>query len=113
MSRWITTVLVMSLVASAAFAGLWLHSESRLRQLQFEVRSPFDAPLERKAYQVKARSDRATVSEMERILFPVTVHFPDRACVELRPRRGVKGGSSISCFSNGTGKLLSHDDIGE
>ncbi|WP_446652366.1 hypothetical protein [Blastomonas sp.] len=113
MGRSIPTICGIVLAACVMLAVLWLRAESHLSQLQQEVRYPLDAPLERRAYQAKARSERSSVSEIEAHLFPVTVSFPDRDCVELRPRWGVKGGTSISCFSNETGKLLSHDNIGE
>ncbi|MHA6721266.1 hypothetical protein ACX40Y_17665 [Sphingomonas sp. RS6] len=113
MSRWIIAFCVVLLLACLTFAGLWFNAESRLRRLQQEVRHPLDAPLEQLAYQVKARSDRGTVGETQRLMFPITVSFPDRVCVELRPRSGVRGGTSISCFSKKTGKLLTHDNVGE
>lgn len=104
---------VVLLILCVALAGLWLSAEIRLRRLQQEVRYPLDAQLERRAYQIKARSERSTTKEMEDLLFPVTVSFPDRNCVELRPRWGVVGGTSITCFSNQNGKLLTHNSIGE
>ncbi|WP_162892529.1 hypothetical protein [Blastomonas fulva] len=113
MSRWISTVCVFALAACVMLAVLWLRAESRLRQLQQEVRYTLDAPSERRAYLLKARSERSNVSKIEALLFPITVSFPDRHCVELRPRWGVTGGTSITCFSNETGKILSHNNIGE
>lgn len=113
MSRWIPAFCVVLLAGCLTVTGLWLSAESRLSRLQQEVRHPLDVPLERLAYQVKARSERSTTSKIESLLFPVTVAFPDRDCVELRPRLGVAGGTSISCFSKRTGKLLTYDNVGE
>lgn len=101
------------LAASVGLFALWLKAEIHLHRIKQEVRYTRDAPLERRAYAVKARSDRAMVKEIEDLLFPVTVSFPGRQCVELRPRWNARGGTSISCFSNGTGKLLSHANIGQ
>jgi len=112
-SRWIPAFCVVLLAGCLTLTGLWLNAESCLRRLQKQVHYPLDAPLERLAYQVKARSERSSISEIEHLLFPVTVSFPDRRCVELRPRWGVVGGTSISCFSNKTGKLLTHYNIGQ
>ncbi len=69
--------------------------------------------MERRAYAIKAREERSTTKEIEDLLFPVTVSFPDRNCVELRPRWGVVGGTSMTCFSGETGKVLYHASIGE
>jgi hypothetical protein len=113
MSRWTPTICAILLTVCLILAGLWLNTANKLRTLQQEVRYPHDAPLERRAYQIKAKAEQATVSEIERLLFPVTVSFSDRNCVELRPRWGVAGGTSITCFSNETGRLLSHASIGE
>lgn len=113
MRRWAPVLCVVLLTACFALAGLWLNTESRLRRLQQEVRYRLDAPSEIRAYAIKARDEHSTIKEIEKLLFPVTVSFPDRACVELRPRWGGVGGTSITCFSNRTGKLLSHANIGE
>lgn len=113
MRRWAPLLCLVLLTACAALAGLWLTAESRLRRLQQEVRYRHDAPLERRAYAIKAREERSTTREIEALLLPVTVSFPDRNCVELRPHWDVVGGTSITCFSNKTGKLLYHASIGE
>ncbi|NEK64773.1 MAG: hypothetical protein G3W67_20740, partial [Xanthomonas perforans] len=113
MRRWTPLLCVVFLTACVALAGLWLTAENRLRRLQQEVRYRQDASFERRAYAIKAREERSTTREIEDLLFPVTVSFPDRNCVELRPRWGVVGGTSMTCFSNKTGKLLYHASIGE
>ena len=113
MRRSAPVLCVVLLIACLGLAGFWLSAESRLRRLQQEVRYRQDAPLERRAYAIKAHDERSTVKEIEDLLFPVTVHFLDRDCVELRPRWGVVGGTSMTCFSTPTGKLLSHVNIGE
>lgn len=113
MRRWLPLLYIVLLAACITLTSLWLTAESRLRRLQQEVRNPLDAPLERRAYAIKAREERSTAREIEDLLLPVTVSFPDRNCVELRPRWGVVGGTSMTCFSNRTGKLLYHASIGE
>ena len=113
MRRWAPLFCVVLLTACAALAVLWLTAESRLRRLEQEVRYRQNAPLERRAYAIKAREERSTIKDIEDLLLPVTVSFPDRNCVELRPRWGVVGGTSMTCFSNRTGRLLYHASIGE
>jgi hypothetical protein len=113
MRRWVLLLCIVLLTACVALAGLWLTAGTRLRRLQQEVRYRLDAPLERRAYAIKAREERSTSREIEDLLLPATVSFPDRSCVELRPRWGVVGGTSITCFSNSTGQLLYHASIDE
>jgi len=113
MRRWLPLLCVILLASCVTLAALWLNAESRLGRLQQEVRYPLDAPLERRAYAIKAREERSTIKEVEDLLLPVAVSFPDRDCVELRPRWGVVGGTSMTCFSNRTGKVLYHASIGE
>jgi len=113
MSRWIPASCIALLILCVALAGFWLNAEHRLRLLRQEVHHPMDEPLERRAYKIKAEYEHVPIREIEDILFPVTVSFPDRTCVELRPRSGVLGGTSMACFSNSTEKLLTFDNIGQ
>lgn len=113
MRRGLPVLFVVLLAACGTLTGLWLTAENRLRRLQQEVRYSPDAPLEQRAYAIKAREERSTTKKIENLNLPVTVSFPDRNCVELRPRWAVACGTSITCFSNRTGKLLYHASIGE
>lgn len=104
------TVLV---ITTAIFGLQWRTSESRLSKLQSEVSRAEDAPFEKLAIQLKARSEHASIEKIANFYRPVTIRFPDRRCVELRPRWGVAGGTEVYCFEPASKRLIESHTIGE
>ncbi len=113
MRHLLPSVCVVLSLGCVTFGGLWWRSEDRLHKLQSEMSKPSDAAYEQLALETKAKYEYVFVEHLRSLSTPVTIHFPDHRCVELRPRWGVAGGTAVYCFTNASKRLIVHHDIGE
>ena len=105
--RQLRPILIIALGISTVVSGwlLWVTSTD-LERLRQEVRYPFDAPFENAAYEEAARHEAQPIAKMRQYFIPITMTYPDKKCVELRPRWNVYGGHTIYCFDPKVPKLL-------
>jgi hypothetical protein len=113
MRRFLPSLCAALLVLCGISGWQWYKAEQRLHRLISEVHRPDGIPFEQLALKATAQSEGVTVEHVESLLFPLTINFPDRRCVELRPKWGVAGGRRVYCFSNDTKRLIAHYQIGE
>lgn len=112
MTRWLPLISSLLFVAAAGFLWMWHDTKGRLDRLEWEFHDPADAQLEAKAISLTAKYEGVPDQKIKDLLVPVTIHFPDRSCVELRPRWGVLGGTTVYCFRP-SGELIERHQIGE
>ncbi len=84
-----------------------------LHKLQLEMSNSDDAEYEELAIKAKSSYENVSIDNVQDLLFPVTIGFPDRRCVELRPRSGVVGGTNVYCFAERSKRLIAHYQIME
>lgn len=113
MKRFLLFVCVTLVTTSAFFGMKWKDSESRLSEVESEISRTGDAIFEGLAIQLKARSEHTSIEKIANLNRPVTIRFPNRRCVELRPRWGVVGGTEVYCFEATSKRLLERHSIGE
>jgi hypothetical protein len=85
--RLLSFACIALLTLSIAFAWMWRASERRFNRFASEVHRAEDIPVEQRAIALKARFEHVPVQKIADLTLPVTIHFPDRRCVELRPPR--------------------------
>jgi hypothetical protein len=78
-----------------------------------EVHRADDAPFEQQAISREAQFEHVPTEKIADLNIPVTIHFFDRTCVELRPKWGVAGGTDVYCFDLRTQRLIEHQSIGQ
>jgi hypothetical protein len=113
MGRFLSFACVGLLSLAIAFGLMWKTADNRLRRLVSEVNRAEDAPFEQAAISLKAQSEHVPTQKVAQLNLPVTVHFSDRRCVELRPKWGVVGGSDIYCFDAQSRRVVEHQNLAE
>lgn len=113
MKRYPLFVCVILMITAVFFGMKWRDSESRLSKVESEISRMDDAIFEGLAVLLKARSEHTSIEKIASLNRPVTIRFPNRRCVELRPRWGVVGGTEVYCFETTSKRLLERHSIGE
>ena len=100
-------IATMILLGATLLCGvLWADARRDLSRLRGEIHRPTDADFEARAILAEATYQRATVSTIRRLLFPLTVELSDRICVELRSHWGVTHGGTVYCFDKKTKRIV-------
>lgn len=79
-----------------------------IRSYAYEI----DSHAVERSYQFLASRDGIPVDRAKANSYAVTVHFPDKTCVEIRPTLDALGGGSTFCY-NRDGVRTEQYDIGE
>lgn len=113
MARFLMFACIALLTLSTLFGWMWRASERRFGRFASEVHRAEDIPFEQRAISLKAQFEHVPAEKFTDLVLPVTIRFPDRRCVELRPRWGVVGGTDVYCFDLSSHRLIEKHTVGE